>query len=104
MLVSKIDHVHIASLPVVLLLQGYIYHNSNTELAGVILMEGGTEHDLQSLVNPVPEKEDSKDVEEEKVEEKVGEIVETEEGNEKEPQENNVQESPKRGDWRTGAS
>jgi hypothetical protein len=63
--------------------------------AGVILMEGGTEHDLLSLASSVADQEDRKDVKEEKEAENVEERAETEEGSEKEPHEENLQESPK---------
>lgn len=60
-------------------------------------MEGGTEHDLLSLVNQESDKEDSKGVEEEKVVETASEGAETEEGIEKEPHTEHVQDSPKKG-------
>jgi hypothetical protein len=63
--------------------------------AGVILMEGGTEHDLLSLTSSVADQEDRKDVKEEMVAENVEEKAEIEESSEKEPHEENLQESPK---------
>ena len=65
------------------------------------MMEGGTEHDLLSLVNQESDKEDSKGVEEEKVVETASEGAETEEGIEKEPHIEHVQDSPKKGYYYT---
>ena len=55
-------------------------------------MEGGTEHDLLSLVNVESAEEESKELEEEKAEEKLSEKSETEEG------ENHGTDSPKKGE------
>ena len=78
-----------------------MYAYTQCLFSGVIMMEGGTEHDLLSLVNQESDKEDSKGVEEEKVVETASEGAETEEGIEKEPHIEHVQDSPKKGYYYT---
>ena len=65
-----------------------------TFVTGVILMEGGAEHDLLSLENPVSDKEEHKEVEEEKVIQKQKDKEETDETAE---EQNDERPSPKRG-------